>query len=119
MSLEITKEMKQNIPIFYLEGKIDFYNAPEIQDILLKEIETGKLKKMIINFKAVDYIDSPGIGALLGIVTKTKTKIRICHTDSRIIHVLELIGLLDFLDIDYTEAESITHLLSEESETQA
>lgn len=118
MALEITKEIKQNIPVFYLEGKIDFYNAPEIQDLLLKEIELEKLEKMIINFKAVDYIDSPGIGALLGIVTKTKAKIRICHTDPRIVHVLELIGLLDFLDIDYTEAESITRLLSEDLEAQ-
>lgn len=105
--LEINKVEKLGIPIFYLEGTIDFHNAPEIQQSLMKEIEEKELKKLVLNFKKVDYLDSPGIGALLGIVTKTHAQIRVCETDDRVRHVLEMVGLLDLIPMDDYEDESL------------
>ncbi len=111
--IEVENKEKDGIRIFYLEGKINFDKAPYIQDYIMDTINEENLTRVILNFENVNFIDSSGIGALLGIVTKTDANIRICNTDSTINNVLEIIGLLDMLKIDEDEKSSLDILRQE------
>ncbi len=109
--MDIEKKVKDDITIFYLEGSIDFMKAPKVKTYLLDQIEKENLIKIVINLKDVSYIDSSGIGALLGIVTKIrsegKIKMRLCHIKASVFSVLKLTGLIGLFQIDNTEEESI------------
>lgn len=103
------KKIIDSISIYYLDGEIDFLKAPEFKSQLMEDIEENQPEKIIINLKDVSYLDSSGIGALVGVISKhrDKIKMRLCNLQKSILNVLKLTGLLSLFTIDANEAESL------------
>jgi len=116
--MQIETQEKNGITIFYLKEGIDFFKAPQIEQYIMQAIEEKGLKKVLLNLKDVTYMDSMGLGTLLGIITKKRTqaKIRMCHIENTILHVIKFSGFLALLQIDDSEEISIQKLLSEDDE---
>ncbi|MEG2813686.1 MAG: anti-sigma factor antagonist [Oscillospiraceae bacterium] len=49
-----------------VSGEIDHHSSREIREQIDKEIEFNKSKKLIIDFKDVTFMDSSGIGLIMG-----------------------------------------------------
>ena len=49
-----------------LNGELDHSCAAEIRERLDKEISTGGMKNLVMDFDMVDFMDSSGIGVLVG-----------------------------------------------------
>ena len=49
-----------------LNGELDHSCAAEIRERLDKEISTGGMKNLVMDFDMVDFMDSSGIGVVLG-----------------------------------------------------
>jgi len=109
----IEKSEKQGISIFYLKGALDFLQSVKVRSFLLKEIEDNQLKKVIINLIDVHYMDSSGLGALVGVITKVKKigEIRLCNLQQSPSELLKLTRLSSLFNIDSSEEESINALL--------
>ncbi len=54
-------------------GEVDIHSSQEVKE-KLAEILNEKEKSMIINAEELDYIDSTGLGMLIGIVKRLKEK---------------------------------------------
>lgn len=67
--MEIRSENRGDITVFYLSGELDFYNSPFIREELNK---VKKIKKILISFKDVIYIDSSGLATLIELYQKVK-----------------------------------------------
>ncbi|HMB01993.1 MAG TPA: STAS domain-containing protein [Spirochaetota bacterium] len=115
--MEITKEEVEDILIFYIDGKIDMYCATQAKDFILNEVDNAGMKKIIINLKDVDYLDSSGIGSLVNVYAAIREngKMRICEIQEQVYSVLKLTGLIGFFQIDETEEESQMALESDEA----
>lgn len=113
--MEIDKKSQDNIVIFYLRGEIDFIKAPELKTRLNKEIDEHGYTHIIINMEDLTYLDSSGIGELIGIVRKMRDKgiIRLCSLQKSIYNVLRLTGLISLFQIDETEEESMSKIIKE------
>ncbi|MFC1504856.1 STAS domain-containing protein [Spirochaetota bacterium] len=111
--MDVHKETKKGITVFYLTGELDLYKAQDAKDILIKEFEENNIEKAIINMEAVPYVDSSGVNMLLAIASKSQAKgmIRICSLTKQVYEVLKLSGFLKMFDIDNKEEDSVKILL--------
>ena len=65
MALEISSEITDEKAIIRIEGEVDVSNASELRDALDTALADGA-KEVEADFTEVAYIDSTGIGVLVG-----------------------------------------------------
>jgi anti-anti-sigma factor len=65
MALEISSEITDTKTIIRIEGEVDVSNASELRDALDTALADG-VKEVEADFAEVAYIDSTGIGVLVG-----------------------------------------------------
>ena len=65
MALEISSEITDTKTIIRIEGEVDVSNASELRDALDTALAYGA-KEVEADFAEVAYIDSTGIGVLVG-----------------------------------------------------
>jgi anti-sigma B factor antagonist len=62
--MEASFEVEQGISLLRLGGEIDLHASPKLREILLQATEDGKLP-LLIDFSAVEYIDSSGLATFI------------------------------------------------------
>jgi len=97
VSLSIKKYFSNEDNIWNLEvvGEIDIYTSPDLRETL-KEILDEKLVDIKIDCSKLDYIDSTGLGVLIGILKKLRNEnknIIIVNPKENISKLLKITGL--------------------------
>jgi anti-sigma B factor antagonist len=69
--MELKVRKTEDIYIIDALGDMDLYNSNELRKVFMKLLEK-KVEKIILNFGAVEYIDSSGIGVLIFICSTAK-----------------------------------------------
>lgn len=64
--MNVTIESSGNVVIAYLIGEIDHHTASEVRDNIDSSIMTNKPTHLIMDFKNVSFMDSSGIGLVMG-----------------------------------------------------
>jgi anti-sigma B factor antagonist len=95
--MEIKVESMKRCELVILSGQIDSASAPEFEQKLLDLIEAGS-KNLVLNFRGVSFISSPGLKALLAAQIRTRKKIPpgevvISEISPKLKEILELVGL--------------------------
>lgn len=111
--------------IFYLirvEGNIDLYKAPDfktkIRDFVGNLDRNVQRVPIILDFALVDYVDSPGIGALMElkkIFDQNKIKFGYINVSQDISRMFEVTKLTDYFPVFATEKLALGHLLKKGS----
>ena len=65
MNLEISILEEETSSTLVLKGEVDVYTAPKLKDVLLSLAEKQQ-HKVIIDLSSVHYMDSTGLGVLIG-----------------------------------------------------
>lgn len=68
----IKYEFKYDVLVVYLIGEIDHHSAEEIRIKIDNLIEKNNIKKVLLDFSSVTFMDSSGIGMVLGRYKKLK-----------------------------------------------
>jgi len=96
MSLEIKYELtsENNLEIIPV-GEVDIYTSPELKNKIFELIEE-KNSNIVINGEKLDYIDSTGLGILMGIYKKLQEKnlsIKVINLKPNIYKLFDITGL--------------------------
>lgn len=86
-------------------GEIDVAAAPGLREQLVDLIEGGTVE-LVVDLDGVDFIDSTGLGVLVGAVRRARAAegdVRLVCTNSRLLKVFDVTGL----DEVFTIAASI------------
>lgn len=86
-----------------LDGEIDQSNATEIREKIDREISLNNMKNLVLDFDKVTFMDSSGIGMLIGRVKLIKArggKILIIRTQPQVDKIIELAGLKKIMDFE-------------------
>jgi len=67
--MESTIHQHGDHTILSLSGDVDYFNLNKLKD-LIKPLTEGENKSIIVNFQEVTFIDSSGIGILIGTYKK-------------------------------------------------
>ncbi len=97
-------ELKNNSARIIPGESINLSNAEEFKDKFLELVEEKNIKKIIIDFKNVEKIDSSGLGKLLlfnKITEENEGSLRIENINSQYVrNVFNMVDLKDTMDLD-------------------
>lgn len=107
----ISEKISNTIPVLSLEGSLDAVTASQLQNFTPKSESTNKL---VIDLSGVDFLDSSGLGAIVGIARNKRASggdvILACMNDKvrkvfEITQVARLFHIFDDLDAASKHAE--------------
>jgi anti-sigma B factor antagonist len=104
--LHIATRTINDTPILDLTGEVDSYNAPKLREQMIGLIDAGN-PNLIVNLSGVEYIDSMGLGTLVGGLKRASEKgggIRIICPHEQIYKVFSITGLVKAFPIFQDEA---------------
>ena len=85
-----------NILTVKLDEDIDHNNALEIRKQIDDEINKRPIRKLILDFSAVEFMDSAGIGMILGrykIINAVGGKVYISNPTYAVMKIIEISGI--------------------------
>ena len=97
-----------NIPVLRLSGELDLNSVPDVRRSIRALIDEG-LVNFIINLSELDFIDSSGLGVLVGGLARIREKqgeIKLACSNRRILRVFEMTRLTQLFDIYPSEEEA-------------
>ena len=77
---------------------------------VITDILNGGSRKILLEFKNVEFINSVGIGELVGsfiAVTNRGAKIKLCGLPEKVLNMLNITRLISIFDIYATEDEAV------------
>lgn len=94
--------------LMHIEGEVDVYTAPQLKQDIVEIAERG-VKHLIINLSKVEYLDSTGLGVLIGGLKRLREgegNLVLVGPGMRILRIFEITGLDKIFDIYPTEDEA-------------
>lgn len=67
----INIDKKDNLIVIIPEGDMDIYSSTQFKDLVLDSYNEEKMD-LLINGEKLEYVDSTGLGALIGILKRVK-----------------------------------------------
>lgn len=80
----------------YLSGELDHHSAKEMREAIDNAVELNMPARLVLNFKNVSFMDSSGIGLVMGryrILSRTGAELNITGTSPQIYKVMKLAGI--------------------------
>jgi len=108
--LIVEKKHTENFTILYVEGLIKLGESAEFFSAALDNVLKNESTNVIIDFTKIDYIDSTGIGELVGYLGKftgQNRKLILVNPSERILKLLKLAKLDAVFKIYSTEDEAV------------
>jgi len=111
MNLKVTpRRVDDNTQALDLEGEVDVYTAPALRQEIMDQVDAG-VKNLLINLEKVEYLDSTGLGILIGGVKRMKEQggsMLLVGPSARITRIFEITGLNRIFDVFTTESEALS-----------
>lgn len=117
MDLTINVRHDGTVPIIDLSGEVDAYTSARFREAMVDLIESGAAN-LIVSMMKVEYIDSSGLGALVGGLkrsTENGGRIYIVCDNPQIRKVFEITGLEKVFPIYELEADAVKVLTKAEA----
>ncbi len=102
MSLEIETRLEGDVSVIACAGPIQIgETANRFRDVL-RETLRGGAKKILLDLHGVKYVDSTGIGELVGLFTNASeigAGVRLCNVPQKVRDVLEVTRLITVFEV--------------------
>ena len=101
--MNVTIEASGTVVIAYLIGEIDHHTAADVREKIDSVISYKKPEHLIIDFRNVTFMDSSGIGLVMGRYKLLKpygAELHVTNTSPQIGKVMKLAGLDRLAKID-------------------
>jgi len=108
--LKITTFLKRGVLIVRVEGELDMHGADKFRQTIDNALETSGVKHILFNLEAVKFIDSSGLGVILGRYKKINAaggKVLATNIQPQVVRIFELSGLLKIIKLYNSEAEAL------------
>lgn len=112
MKVELKK--KANNLVVALEGELDHHTAVTFRSRVQKTLEQGKVKNLILDLSGLSFMDSSGVGALLGrynYLALRGGKLAVYHLTPQVNKVFENSGLFQIIQEYPSEKEALQDLV--------
>lgn len=107
-------KMKDDVLIVSIVGDLDHHQATQAREEIDRTIEAFKSKHLIMDFSKVEFMDSSGIGVVMGRYNKVKEKngeISIIGCSKYVKLILEMAGIFTIMDCYNTLDEALRGIL--------
>lgn len=108
--MKIYTEIKQRSLIVRVEGELDLHVADAFRKIVDEILEQASVPNLILNLAQVSFIDSSGLGAILGRykrISQIGGKMSAVQLQPQVEKIFELSGLLRIIKLYPTEQQAL------------
>ena len=108
-SMQISTRTAQDVTILALAGNLDSNTSPLVQQAL-DGILAGGVRKLVVDFTALDYVSSAGLRVLLGAAKKLSGPggaLRLFGLNETVREVFEISGFSKILAVKGSEGEAL------------
>lgn len=98
--MDLSTKIAGDSLIVKLRGELDMHSVPQFKEKIVEKMKKNNLKNLILNFKGVKFIDSSGLGAILGryrYLKKRGGKVALVNLKPQVKKVFTLAGLLKIM----------------------
>lgn len=110
MNLKVTSSpVRDGVVALDLEGEVDVYTAPLLRQEIVDQVEKGT-KYLLVHLEKVEYLDSTGLGILIGGVKRLKEQgggLKLVGPSPRISRIFDITGLNRIFDVYATQADAL------------
>ena len=100
MSMEY--QVQENCLTIFLPKEVDHHNAEEVKKSADAIIEKEHIKYVIFDFEQTDFMDSSGIGMIMGrkrLLSYSGGTVSAIHVNDRILRIMQLSGIYKHIEI--------------------
>lgn len=94
MALAIDVRSEEGATLLVLRGDLDLATAPQLREALVEVIGDGA--RIVLDMEAVDFLDSAGLGILVGGLKRARThggELELVCSNSAVLKPIEITGL--------------------------
>lgn len=113
MKLKVYTEIKQGALSVQVEGELDMRGAELFRDTIDQALDESGVKHIVLNMKNVSFIDSAGLGVILGRykrISHIGGRMSAVQIQPQVARLLEVSGLFRIIGFFPTEAEALSQL---------
>src|SRR5438094_1342275 len=95
MDLDVETGTVGGASLLSLRGEIDVYTAPRLRQAIIDLVEGGATR-IVVDMERVDFLDSTGLGVLVGGLKRVKDKdgsMKLVANQDRILKIFDITGL--------------------------
>lgn len=107
---ELQEREKGDVVILDLQGSLTIGANEQLVKNTVSDLLDGGYKKIVVNLKDLEFIDSSGVGALVKsytTVTNSGGRMKLLQLSKNIRHVLNITGLLGIFEVHEEEDKAI------------
>jgi anti-sigma B factor antagonist len=107
--LSVAIRSEGNRTVVAVSGEIDVYTAPKLREHLIDLVAGGQYQ-LIVDLEAVDFLDSTGLGVLVGGLKRVRSHDGTLHlvcSQDRILKIFRITGLTKVFPIHATLDEAL------------
>jgi len=108
----LVRQSEGDAYVVELAGEIDVYTSPKVKDAITELIDQGHYN-LVINLEKVRYIDSTGLGVLIGGLKRVREhggSVSLVCTNPQIKKIFDITGLVKIFGIFDTESNAMKAL---------
>jgi len=109
--VKISARHLEKMTIFDVSGDVDLATSPELRKALLRELREVRMPRVILNLRAVRYIDSSGVASLvegLKVSRDLGARLILYGLNTSIREVLQLSKLVKIFEICESEEQAVS-----------
>jgi len=113
MGLNYTFEVRQNVLIIRLAGELDHHEAELLRDEWKQMMYQNPIKHVIVNLGEMSFMDSSGLGVILGRYKETLQlggEMVVCSISPSIKRLFEMSGLFKIVRLEENEEFALESL---------
>jgi anti-sigma B factor antagonist len=111
-NFSLSLKMDQDVTVIVPKGYVNDLGAESLEQASEQVLDKG-LKKLVVNFSDMQYINSIGASVFIGIVQKTiENDGQLCFTNMKKIHqdVFEMLGITKHVRVFKEERDALSFL---------
>ena len=111
MDLGLDVHDTDGVPVVAVRGEVDFGTAPRLRELLVSTAMDGN-HRVVVDLRAVDFLDSTGLGVLVGALKRVRSNdgdLYLVCTQPRIRKVFEVTGLTKVFSLFDTVDDAVAN----------
>lgn len=111
--MKIVTQIKHGVLVARIEGELDVHSAEQLRAVLDEALDESRVNKMLLNLNGVSFIDSSGLGVILGRykrISHSGGKLLFSNVKPQVDKILEVSGLLKVIPKFDSELKALESL---------
>lgn len=111
--LTVHFEQLQDVLLIRLKGELDHHSAKKLREGTERFLHEKNVKHIVLNLEELTFMDSSGIGVILGRYKEVKSmggEMVVCSISTPVKRLFEMAGLFKILRLEHRESDALRQL---------